>query len=129
MPLTGLTILAVDDSMAQNYALSRTLELAGSTVRRAYNGSEALEMAAENPDLIVLDVNLPDLNGFEVCRRLKANPATAKIPVVFLSATYQSPEAQAMAESVGAQTFLFYPVEHEHLIAVIKGQIARSEDV
>lgn len=123
---TRFTILAVDDSTIQNYALSRALEIEGFTVKKAYSGTEALQLASEKPDLIVLDVNLPDLNGFEVCRRLKADPDTANIPVVFLSATCQDAGAQAMAESVGARTFLFSPVEHDHLIAVIRGQLAKA---
>lgn len=125
MPLAGFTILAVDDYEAHNYALSRILESAGSKVLRAFNGTEAMNLAKEKPSLILLDVNLPDLNGFEVCRRLKANPDTAEIPVVFLSATYQDANAKLMAESVGAKAFLFYPVDRDHLLAVIQGQLAK----
>ncbi len=125
MPLSGYTILSVDDYEAHNYALSRILENAGCKVLQAYTGSQALDLAAQKPNLILLDVNLPDFNGFEVCRRLKHNPDTAHIPVVFLSATYHFASAKAEAESVGANGFLFYPVETDQLLAVIQGQIAR----
>src|SRR4051812_20528886 len=100
MPLTGLTILAVDDNEAQNYTLSRTLETAGCKVLQAHTGREALELALVKPDAIVLDISLPDLNGFEVCRRIQSHPATAGIPVVFVTASFFDPHAKAMAESV-----------------------------
>ncbi len=128
MPLHGLTVLAVDDYEAHNYALARTLKRAGSQVLQAFTGKQALEMARVRPDVILLDVHLPDLDGFEVCKRLKQNPATAHIPVVFLSATLQDSTAQDRAERVGSQTVLFYPVEPAQLIAVIQGQVARSAD-
>ncbi len=120
------TIVAVDDNEAQNYALSKTLEIAGFVVKKAFNGSQTLTLAQEKPDLIVLDVNLPDLNGFEICRRIRENPDTKDIPVVFLSATYQSQNALESAKAVGAQAFLFHPVHPEQLLAVIRGTLARS---
>lgn len=126
MPLTGFTILAVDDYEPHNYAISRMLQKAGGNVLRARSGKEALTMAAEHPDAILLDVNLPDISGFEVCRRLHNDPNTAKIPVVFLTATYKNPGAKAMAESVGGNTVLFYPVEQDQLFAVIRGAIAQA---
>lgn len=124
MPLKGLTILAVDDNEAHNYALSRTLETAGCKVLRAYTGTKALELASAKPDAIVLDINLPDLNGFEVCRRIRSYPVTAGIPIIFITAAHFDPNAKAMAENVGAKALLFYPVEAEQLVMVIKGQIA-----
>ncbi len=129
MPLTGYTVLEVDDFEPHNYAMARMLENAGSKVLRARTGEEALALAAQKPDAILLDVNLPDLNGFEVCRRLKSDPATANIPVVFLTATYQHASAKAMAESVGAKSLLFYPVEKNQLLAVLRGQIDQSKSL
>src|SRR5262249_48329409 len=79
------TILNVDDDLATRYAVTRTLQRAGFTVREASTGQEALALARENPDLILLDVQLPDITGFEVCQRLKADPATAPIPVLQMS--------------------------------------------
>jgi PleD family two-component response regulator len=72
------TILAVDDSDAQLYFVSRVLRHAGFEVRETKSGSDTLKMAEDQPDLIVLDVSLPDVNGFEICKRLKANPKTAR---------------------------------------------------
>jgi PleD family two-component response regulator len=83
-PLRGFTVLAVDDNEAHNYALSRILGRSGSTVLRAFTGRQALDLAKQQPGLILLDIVLPDLDGFEVCRLLKSDPATSGIPVVFL---------------------------------------------
>lgn len=128
MALNGLTLLVVDDNEAHNYALSKSLQSAGATVLSAHTGSETLELAKKIPDVILLDVNLPDLNGFEVCRRIKSDPATKDIAVIFISATYQDPNSKALAQSVGAETYLFHPVDKQQLLAVIQGQIHRSTD-
>jgi CheY-like chemotaxis protein len=86
------TILNVDDHDAARYTTTRVLRGAGYEVIEAGNGRDALRLAKRNPDLVVLDVNLPDIDGFEVCRRIKSDPATSMIPVVHLSATYQNDE-------------------------------------
>jgi CheY-like chemotaxis protein len=75
--------------------------------------------------LILLDINLPDVNGYEVCRRLKANSATSAIPVVFITAISQHPHAKTMADSVGASAFLFYPIEKDQLKTVILAQTSK----
>src|SRR5258708_40128676 len=81
-------ILNVDDNDAERYAVSRVLRRAGFDTREAMNGGDALGIALpQYPTLILLDVNLPDISGIEVCRRLKADPATASIPVLMLSAS------------------------------------------
>jgi two-component system, sensor histidine kinase len=126
MPLNGLTLLVVDDNEAHNYALSKSLQAVGANVISAHTGTETLHMARQKPDVVLLDVNLPDLNGFEVCRRLKADPETKDIAVIFISATYQDPNSKALAQSVGAETYLFHPVDKEQLLAIIQGQIHRS---
>jgi CheY-like chemotaxis protein len=128
MALNGLKLLVVDDDEAHNYALSKSLQAAGATVLSARTGSETLELARQQPDVVLLDVNLPDLNGFEVCKRLKADPETKNIAVIFISATYQDPNSKALAQSVGAETYLFHPVDKQQLLAVIQGQIHRATD-
>jgi CheY-like chemotaxis protein len=123
----SLTILAVDDNLAFNYAICHTLQQAGYQCLNAHTGSEALTMAENGRlDLVLLDVNLPDVNGFEVCRRLKAVPKTQNIPVVFLSAVQTSAHAKEMGKSVGGDGFLFAPVETAQLLTVIEGALLRS---
>src|SRR5579862_4463001 len=88
------TILNVDDSEAQRYATSRVLQHAGFSVLEAGTGGQALAMVAERPDLVILDVNLPDMSGLEVCRRIRADESTARLPVVHLSASMVSTRAR-----------------------------------
>ncbi len=126
MTLSSVTVLVVDDCEAHNYALTRLLENAGATVIQAFTGSEALRLSEEKPSAILLDINLPDVNGFEVCRRLRANPKTASIPVVLVSAISQDATARTMAENVGAKSLVFYPIEKDQLLSVIRGQIAKA---
>src|SRR5207247_5464989 len=82
------TILYVDDDEANRRTFTWIFQAAGFNVREAATGNEALRLSREKPDLVVLDVNLPDINGFEVCRRIKMHPGTSSIPVLHLSACY-----------------------------------------
>jgi DNA-binding response OmpR family regulator len=119
-------ILAVDDNEAHNYALRKMLEHKGFEVLAAFSGSQTIELAEQKPDIVLLDVNLPDVNGFEVCRRLKQGKNTKAIPVVFLSATHQTTSAVNEAKEAGADNFLFYPVEPDHLVMVVRGVLERN---
>jgi CheY-like chemotaxis protein len=119
------TIVTVDDNEAHNYALRKILEHRGFKVLQAFTGSETLELAQKRPNLVLLDVNLPDVNGYEVCRRLKAGEATKHIPVVFISATHQTTTAVNEAKDAGADNFLFYPVETDHLMMVVSGVLQK----
>lgn len=119
------TILAVDDNPAHNYALCRTLQRAGFQVIAAFSGNEALAHAKEEPDAIVLDVHLPDVDGYEVCRQLKSEAETAAIPVVFLTATCRDEEALAMGRAAGATAFLFAPVDPFTLTSVLEAMLAQ----
>ena len=82
------TVLTVDDNDAIRYSLVRYLREAGYRVIEARTGAEALNLARNEPALITLDINLPDMDGFEVCRRLKGDPSTAEIPVLHVSASF-----------------------------------------
>lgn len=117
---TASTILTVDDDEATRYAVTRILRRAGFTVQEAKTGSEALRLAQESPALILLDVNLPDIDGFEVCRRLKTDPRTASIPVLHLSATCVHSENKVHGLEGGADGYLTGDVEPEELLATIK---------
>jgi PAS domain S-box-containing protein len=123
-------ILHVDDNPATRYTIGRTLGREGFRVREAATGIEALRLAKEGPDLVILDVKLPDIGGFEVCRRLKADPATATIPVLHLSATYVTDEAQATGLDGGADGYLVQPVDARVLVATVKAllRLGRAEE-
>jgi signal transduction histidine kinase len=119
MPETkDITILAVDDNDAIRYSLSRTLQGGGYRVIEARNGTETLRLADESPDLITLDVHLPDMDGFEVCRRLKANPRTAHIPVLHISATVTDTDNRVRGLEA-ADGYLAEPVSREELLATV----------
>jgi PAS domain S-box-containing protein len=121
------TVLVVDDNEASLYTLGRTLRQAGFLVWEAATGSEALARAHEGPDVVMLDIKLPDIPGLEVCRRLKKDPATAGIPVLQMTATFGSSEVQAAALEGGADAYLTHPMEPIVLIATIRSLIRARE--
>ena len=115
------TILNVDDYEPGRVARTKFLTLAGFQVTEAATGQKALQIAFEKRlELIVLDVNLPDISGVEVCRRLKSDPATAAIPILHLSATSVRPEQQVIGLENGADSYLTEPVDPMILVATIK---------
>jgi PAS domain S-box-containing protein len=131
MPEARDTILVVDDNEAERYYISRVLSKAGFAVREAATGLEALALTqADNPALVTLDVRLPDLNGFEVCRRLKGNPATRDVPVLHISASFTSPENKAEGLEGGADGYLAHPVDAGELVATVRSLLrARQAEV
>ena len=121
-------VLSVDDNDASRYAIGRTLRQAGFRVIEAGTGMEALRRArADAPDLILLDVKLPDIDGFEVSRRLKADVETASIPVLQITATYSSTEHWAEALNAGADGYLTHPAEPVVLVATIRALLRARE--
>ena len=114
-------ILHVDDNETARYAVSRTLKHAGFDVIEAANGEQAVALARErDPDLIVLDMHLPDITGLEVCARLRADPATATVPVLHLTATHPSSEKWVAALEQGADAYLAEPVEPTVIVATVR---------
>jgi len=114
------TILVVDDHDPSRYATVRILRSAGFRVVEATTGAEALAAAADPVDLVVLDVNLPDIDGFEVCRRLRARPATADLPVTYLSATFTNSSDRRLGMEVGADSYLTHPADPTALVATVR---------
>jgi signal transduction histidine kinase len=114
-------ILNVDDSEAARYAKTRILTRAGLRVIEASSGAEALAVAmAERPDLVLLDTKLPDINGFEVCRRLKADLSTSTVLILQTSASYIGSSDKIRALDGGADNYLFEPLEPEELVANVR---------
>ena len=124
------TILYVDDTEAQRYAVSRVLRRAGFEVRQASSGYQALEMSTSGPDLVVLDVNLPDINGIEVCKRIKADESTSHIPVLQVSATLVDTQDRVAGLEGGADAYLVQPIDPDELVATIRSllRIRKAEE-
>src|SRR5262245_42991852 len=113
-------LLNVDDYDPGRYARTQMLRQAGFEVTEATNGADALRISAgEQPDVVLLDVNLPDVDGFEVCRRLKSDPATSQIPVLHISATFVNAGHRALGLEGGADAYLTEPVEPPVLVATV----------
>lgn len=121
-----ITILNVDDNEQNRYAISRVLRKAGFNVMEARTGREALEVASAKPSLIILDINLPDMLGFDVCRHLKADPATRDIPVIHMSATYPANSMDNESVESGAGRFLEHPEDLLEIVEVVRDELRRS---
>ena len=114
-------ILNVDDYEIGLYAKSRVLRQAGFVVTEAANGRDALARArVDSPDLILLDVQLPDMSGIEVARQIKADPQTALILVLQISATFKEESYRVHALESGADSYLVEPVQPQELVANVR---------
>jgi two-component system, sensor histidine kinase and response regulator len=121
MNLLDYPILNVDDYQPSLYARSKVLRQAGFEVLEATNGAAALQMLSElKPPLVLLDVNLPDMSGFEVCKRIRATPTIAGTTVVYISASSSQSRHQVYGLDSGADTYMVEPVEPEVLVATVK---------
>jgi len=121
-------ILVVDDEPTVLRLVRITLESRGYAVRLAEDGQQALDSALhERPDLIVLDWMLPDMSGLEVCRGLRANPLTAHVPIIFLTAIDVIDNKVAGLEA-GADDYMTKPFEPQELVARIKVQVRRAAE-
>ena len=112
-------ILVVDDTLASRYITSSWLQRSGHQVIEASTGAEALRtLATRAVDLVILDVGLPDMSGFEVCERIKADPGPPR-PVIHLSATSVRGADRAQGLTRGADAYLVEPVEPDELLATV----------
>jgi CheY-like chemotaxis protein len=111
-------LLLVDDDEAKRYLIATWLRQAGHTVVEVGTGQEALRNLGV-AELVLLDVNLPDMSGFEVCRLIKANPKTASTPVIQVSATAVEVADRAHGLTQGADAYLTDPSEPEELLATV----------
>lgn len=127
----GELVVVVDDNPATQYSTGRVLRSAGFHVETASTGREALDQARRlRPELIVLDINLPDIDGFEVCRILRDDEALRRTPVVYLSATFVDDIDKAQGVDAGADGYLTHPVEAPVLIGTVRALLRarRAED-
>lgn len=116
-------ILVVDDQPINVQLLKRKLEREGMTVATAFSGREALDLvAADKPDLILLDVMMPDMDGIEVCQRLQTDPATKVIPVIFITAR-TSKEGKIEGLGVGAVDYITKPIDLDETLARVQTQL------
>jgi PAS domain S-box-containing protein len=114
-------VLNVNDDAATRYLMSRILRHGGYRVEEAVNGEDALRLVFEQrPDVVLLDIKLPDLSGLEVCRRIKADPRSGKTCVLQTSATFASGDRKAEGLDSGADAYLAQPLEPVELLATIR---------
>ena len=119
-------ILIAEDEPDIRDLITFTLQFAGHQVTATANGEEAYRKAVEVlPDLILLDVRMPRMTGYEACHAIKANPQTAAIPVVFLSAKGQDAEVQTGIEA-GAAEYIIKPFSPDQLTESVQAILARS---
>ncbi len=116
-------ILVVDDQPINVQLLKRKLEREGMTVATAYSGPEALDLvAADKPDLILLDVMMPDMDGIEVCQRLQTDPENKTIPIIFITAR-TSKEGKIEGLGVGAVDYITKPIDLDETLARVQTQL------
>jgi len=118
-------ILVVDDERDIVDLLRYNLAKEGYDVVPAYNGKEALEKAAHPPDLVILDVMMPVLDGFETCKKLKSDPRTAGVPVLFLTAS-SSEVDEVLGLELGADDYIQKPISPRKLVARVKAVLRRA---
>jgi PAS domain S-box-containing protein len=121
------TILIVDNNPTNRQFLVTLLGYSGHRLLEAADGAEALEVTrAERPDLIISDVLMPAMDGFEFVRCLRADPACARTPVIFYTATYHEREARALAQACGVQHILTKPIEPADVLSIVDATLGLS---
>lgn len=121
---TALRVLVIDDNKAHSEGLAELLGLAGFEASNVLTGSEGIAFAQTHPlDAVLLDMNLPDMNGFMVCRTLRRDPRTTNIAVVFHSAQGSVPGARHEGDA-----YLNYPVAMSEVYATIRSSVERRRN-
>ncbi|WP_419796535.1 MAG: diguanylate cyclase [Terasakiella sp.] len=123
----GCEILVVDDNLINLKVLTQVLSTNGYVVRGASSGEEAFfHIKEKTPDLILLDVQMPGLDGFEVCQQLKGSPETADVPVIFITAT-DTVESKIKGFEVGASDYIPRPLQMPEVLARVKNQLTARQ--
>jgi CheY-like chemotaxis protein len=114
------TILVVEDSPNLREMLEMTLRFKGYTVASAQDGEEALQMVEQQkPALVITDLLMPKMDGYALAYRLRKNPLTSGIPIIFISATYITPEDKKFALSLGGARFVEKPIDNEEFLLTV----------
>src|SRR4051812_35771620 len=113
-------ILVVDDTEANRYTIARVLGKAGYEVIEAANGVEGLRQFEHRPELVIVDVRMPEMDGYEFCRHVRANPATSVLPILQISATYTELQDVVSGLEAGADAYLTHPVDPGVLLATVR---------
>lgn len=113
-------VLVIDDSETNRYVFSSILRQASFSVDEAASGVEGILRVQNLPDVIILDVNLPDMDGYEVCRTLKASRLSRDIPVIQVSATFTSQNDFMNGHRVGADIYLVSPIDPDLLVECVE---------
>jgi signal transduction histidine kinase len=122
-------VLVVDDTEGNRYATSRILRAAGFEVSEASTGRDALILLRDDPDVVVLDVNLPDMTGFEVVERMRRQPEQSFVPVLHLSASYTTANDQTRGLDTGADAYLTHPIDPTVFVATVRALVrSRAAD-
>ena len=113
----------MDDTEANRYTIVRILQKAHFEVQEATNGVEGLARITPDLDLIILDIRMPEMDGYEAAARIKANPATRALPILHISATYTESKDIAYGLEGGADGYLTHPVDPEVLVATVRALV------
>jgi CheY-like chemotaxis protein len=113
-------ILNVNDQPALRKIATRILSEAGYHILEASSGEEALAITrTDHPDLVLLDVRMEGMDGFEVCRQLRADASTAYLPIIFMSGHHVKPDDQTRGHDLGADAYLTLPLDKESLLSTV----------
>ena len=121
------TLLVVDDEPEINKLVARIFEKRGYRVNQAIDGADALaSVERDRPDLIMLDLNLPKIDGWEVCRRLKGDPATREIPIIMLTAAHANVDDAEIGLGLGADEYVAKPFVKAVLLHNVERLLGRE---
>jgi len=121
-------VLIVDDETDVVEFIARTLQTEGFDVVCAYDGIGALDLVdSERPDLVVLDIMMPMMSGYEVCEQIKSNPQTQDIPIICVSSAH-TPDARALSLRVGAATLIVKPFRPAELVAQVRRYLKKEDE-